>query len=182
MNHKDYIATLVIVLSMLLLSMAFTSTPPKFLPEVEAQQMSRDERNWEWVNHDSFGGSFNPQSQINEDNVEFLEMKWIFPYRGPDEIGPSGRGYGSGAAPLIVDGIVYVVMNDRRIIAMDADNGDVVWTSFYGMDIDRDTLPANHPFVQRPFAATICQAGGGVLPPMWGHGYPTHPRFDRQGD
>ena len=90
MNHKDYITTLVIVLSMLLLSMAFTSTPPKFLPEVEAQQMSRDERNWEWVNHDSFGGSFNPQSQINEDNVEFLEMKWLFPYRGPDEIGPSG--------------------------------------------------------------------------------------------
>ena len=40
----------------------------------------RAERNWEFVNHNSWGSNYSPQNDINKENVELLELKWIYPF------------------------------------------------------------------------------------------------------
>ncbi|MBM3898115.1 MAG: hypothetical protein FJ358_06300 [Thaumarchaeota archaeon] len=39
--------------------------------------------NWEWINYQPTGGSYSPQTQINKDNVQYLETKWVYPYTAP---------------------------------------------------------------------------------------------------
>ncbi len=86
--------------------------------------------NWVWVNYQPTGGSYSPQQQINADNVEFLELKWIFPYTSLDADNFfSSVQEGAQAPPLVIDGIVYVAKNDGRIHAVDALTGSEVWTS-----------------------------------------------------
>ena len=40
--------------------------------------------NWEWINYQPTGGSYSPQSDINKDNVQWLELNWIYPYVNQD--------------------------------------------------------------------------------------------------
>ncbi len=83
--------------------------------------------NWEWVNYQPNGGSYSPQQDINRENVEFLELQWIFPYVEVEcNIGFICQ-QGSSAPTLIVDGIVYVVKNTRSIHAIDARDGSELW-------------------------------------------------------
>ncbi len=62
--------------------------------------------NWEWINYQPTGGSYSPQQQINSDNVEFLELKWIFPYTSLTEDNFfSSVQEGAQAPPLVIDGM-----------------------------------------------------------------------------
>ena len=45
----------------------------------EAQQLSREMRNWEYLNHNSLGTNYNPQTIINKENIKHLELRWIYP-------------------------------------------------------------------------------------------------------
>jgi len=105
--------------------------------------------NWEMVNYGPLGGSYNPQTQITKDNVQYLETKWVFPYQRPTNPLPIGStSVGAGAASLIVDGVVYVSMNDRRILAVDATTGKLVWnTSAPGLINDRTKTLATYPWI-----------------------------------
>ncbi|MCS4538787.1 MAG: PQQ-binding-like beta-propeller repeat protein [Thaumarchaeota archaeon] len=105
--------------------------------------------NWEYVNYQQLGGSSNPQTQITKDNVQYLETKWILPYVRPPVPSKIGTGYGSGAAPLVVDGTVYVAMNDRRILAIDATTGKLLWNNTYGTSFDSAAHLAKYPFLSR---------------------------------
>ena len=76
--------TMILITSTLLLSGIF------FIKPVNAQggmgddsasgELTTEMRNWEMINHNNLGWSFNPQNVINRDNVNELGLKWIFPY------------------------------------------------------------------------------------------------------
>ena len=67
------------VISILVLSGILVAIPTT--PHVEAQaQLPKEQRNWEMTNYNALGWNSNPQTQINKDNVKFLELKWIFPF------------------------------------------------------------------------------------------------------
>ncbi|MCS4538154.1 MAG: PQQ-binding-like beta-propeller repeat protein [Thaumarchaeota archaeon] len=105
--------------------------------------------NWEFVNYQPTGGSYSPQNQINKDNVQYLETKWIYPYRDAVEKTTwTGVQRGSGAPVIIVDGTVYVLMSDRRILAIDAQNGRLLWNNTYGITWDAQAEVAKYPFLQ----------------------------------
>ncbi|MCS4537667.1 MAG: PQQ-binding-like beta-propeller repeat protein [Thaumarchaeota archaeon] len=88
--------------------------------------------NWEWINYQPTGGSYSPQNQINKGNVQFLETKWVFPFpHAPAITGRINEAYGAKAPTLIVDGIAYVAAQDRRIFAIDAGNGRLLWSNDY---------------------------------------------------
>jgi len=57
---------------------------------------------------------------------------------------------GSGAPVIIVDGNVYVLMNDHRILAIDAGTGKLIWNNTYGTTFDAVGEAAKYPFLQPP--------------------------------
>lgn len=111
--------------------------------------------NWEWVNYQPTGGAFSPQQEVNRDNVEFLEMKWIFPYTSIGDAHGFNRGgvvstpqEGAQTPPLVIDGIVYVAKNDGRMHAVDALDGSAVWESEGVSQIDWAALIVQYPYLE----------------------------------
>src|SRR3989304_1289773 len=101
--------------------------------QLEAQQLPREQRNWEYINHDAFGTNYNPQTQINKRNVQSLELKWTYQILPVSQQGAQLLGFpsiaeGSMSPPLVVDGIVYIVLNSKMVIALDAKTGKEIWS------------------------------------------------------
>ena len=98
----------------------------------------RAERNWEFVNHNSWGNNYSPQNDINKENVNMLELKWIYPFPPASEF----LRYQSGGIPfegvitppLIVDGNVFVSSNMRNVYSFDGKFGDLNWLNLYKHD------------------------------------------------
>jgi len=111
--------------------------------------------NWEYVNYQPTGGSYSPQTQINPSNVQYLETKWVYPYTAAPIasklLAPEAQ-QGSGAPVLVVDGVAYVLLSDRRILAIDATTGKLIWNNTYSLTIDWPAEIAKYPFLQQPRA------------------------------
>ena len=82
-------------------------------------------------NYDYRATGFNPQMQINKENVNDLELKWVHAWPLPEAIDGIEPRIGSIANPIIVDGVVYNRMEDLKISAVDAKTGEEIW-SFQG--------------------------------------------------
>src|SRR3990172_3993425 len=117
---------------LLALSSAMVNVPIRV---AEAQQVPGAD--WKYVNYDKFATGFNPQTQITKDNIQFLEIKWIYPFpHAPASVGGYGpAGQGAISIPLVVDGVLYEVTNYGDVIAFEASTGKVVW--LHTMKINR---------------------------------------------
>ena len=87
--------------------------------------------NWEWVNYQPTGGSYSPQTQINKDNIQYIETKWIYPIPRAGADSKRAVAYGAITPPLIVDGTVYFSSRDKRVYALDAATGRQIWVNNY---------------------------------------------------
>ena len=113
------------------------------------QELTRAMSNWDMINYGQYGRSHSPQSIINQDNADNLEMKWIYPY--PPTTYPtipgSIRTYaGSGSPVLIVDGVAYSATNQRALVAVDAASGSLIWNNVVAYD--NDVLQQTYPHVK----------------------------------
>ena len=102
-------------------------------------------------NYDYRATGFNPQTQINKDNVNDLELKWVHAWPLPESIDGIEPRVGSIANPIIVDGIVYNRMEDLRISAIDAKTGKEIWSFqadpyLVNIEIAKRDLPVNVDF------------------------------------
>ena len=102
-------------------------------------------------NYDYRATGFNPQTQINKDNVKNLELKWVHAWPLPESIDGIEPRVGSIANPIIVDGIVYNRMEDLRISAIDAKTGKEIWSFqadpyLVNIEIAKRDLPVNLDF------------------------------------
>ena len=79
--------------------------------------------NWESVGGDRACTRFSTLDQINRDNVGQLKVAWE--YRTGEVI--DGKGSTIECTPLIVEGIMYVTTANRRVVALDAATGKVIW-------------------------------------------------------
>ncbi|MBI4257358.1 MAG: hypothetical protein HY619_00230 [Thaumarchaeota archaeon] len=124
------------------------SLVPSAVKPAEAQaQLPANERNWEKKNHDEWSSNSNPQKQITRDNIQHLELKWVYPI--PDSaaaratlVGVSfaaGGAEGGETPPLVVDGIAYMMTNYRQISAINAKTGKTLWVYRHTANISRDT-------------------------------------------
>ncbi len=122
-----FIVTILIASSVI--AFPYTARP------AEAQQVQG--KNWQYVNYDKLATGFNPQTQITKDNIQFLEIKWVYPFpQAPTTLGGYPvRGPGAISTPLVVDGILYEVTNYGDVIALDAATGKLVWR--YTMVLNR---------------------------------------------
>ena len=110
--------------------------------------------NWEFINYQPTGGSYSPQFEINNENAQWLEMKWLFPYPTNDFSWGNSQA-GSSAPVLIVDGVVYVSKNSRAIHAVDAKTGEEVYFTDEPANLwDGPAITAEYPFFQSAYGHT----------------------------
>jgi len=82
--------------------------------------------NGEWGAYGGDGGStrYSPLDQISRDNIGDLRVAWVWK---SDSLLPDAQA-GSETTPLMVDGVLYFTMDQRRyVIAADAGTGETLW-------------------------------------------------------
>ncbi|MDA4118680.1 MAG: hypothetical protein OK455_10090, partial [Thaumarchaeota archaeon] len=85
--------------------------------------------NWAAPDGNQFNQNYNPQNQINASNAQYLGLSWLFPLpTHPTALVSVSGGLGVDTAPLIINGTVYAVTQYDQAFALNAANGDVVWT------------------------------------------------------
>ena len=145
MNHRNWLALAAVLLGYLLVASTMMFAAP--IGSAEGQNnLSREERNWEFINHNRFGTNHNPQTQINKENAQYIELKWVAPIPSTNQFGAGswGNAEGSQAPQLVVDGVVFNVLNRKSILAYDAATGEVVWQwehPEYDQDAARKEFP-----------------------------------------
>ncbi|MBI2126228.1 MAG: hypothetical protein HYU02_02805, partial [Thaumarchaeota archaeon] len=146
-GRSAVMAALVLLIPVLMFG-SISSLVPSTIKPAEAQaQLPVEERNWERKNHDGSASNFSPQKQITKDNIQHLELKWIYPV--PDSgaaratlIGvalAAGGSEGGETPPLVVDGINYMMTNFRQISAINAKTGKTLWVDRHTANITKDT-------------------------------------------
>jgi outer membrane protein assembly factor BamB len=114
---------------------------------IYAEPVATSAEDWQYTNSNSWAWSYSPQTQINRDNVDQLEVKWIFPLAprasAPAAIQSLAMNEGTQTPPLVVDGKVFVTTNYLRTHAVDALTGRQLWTHNYVIDVAdvKDRLP-----------------------------------------
>jgi quinoprotein glucose dehydrogenase len=94
---------------------------------------------WSSYGRDPGGSRYSPLKAINRDNVQRLEVAWV--YRtgdwsdGEDKFGTTSA---FEATPLLVDGTLYLASPFNRIIALDPATGIEKWTFDPKIDLSAD--------------------------------------------
>ena len=99
-------------------------------------------QNWEYVNGNSWAQNYSPNDQINVQNADQVEVKWIFSLAGKaasmDFIVNDVRGGGEGSStpPVVANGRVFIQTNYMRTVAVDAASGKLEWDHDYVIDME----------------------------------------------
>ena len=118
------------IITILLLLLLF----PTSVIQVTAQN---DAFNWEHPAFDRTNTGFSPQTQINKDNIQDLEIQWTFQVPGywGDAGGAPGEfnfeiphvPTGVQTVPLVVNGIVYIASEFNVLYALKAEDSQLLW-------------------------------------------------------
>jgi hypothetical protein len=80
-----------------------------------------NKNNWIMTNHDIFGTRSSNQTMIGKDNVDKLQVKWVF-----------SDSAGIEQPPLVIGDRVYVQDNKAIVFAFDAKSGLNIWKTKIG--------------------------------------------------
>lgn len=81
--------------------------------------------NWPVYGGNNAGNRYSPLTQINKNNVGYLEVAWT--YDTGENSDSSERGYEIQCQPIIVDGILYATTPQLKAFAVKADTGEEIW-------------------------------------------------------
>ncbi|MBL1258846.1 PQQ-dependent dehydrogenase, methanol/ethanol family [Methylocystis sp. Sn-Cys] len=93
-------------------------------PNKRLADLATDARNWPMAARDYANTRYSALDQITVDNVSQLKLSWSFSV---------GANRGQEAAPLVIDGMMYVVSpydgpNPNQVYALDATSGELKWS------------------------------------------------------
>ena len=92
------------------------------------QQAEKEPQNW-LTYYGNYGAwSYSPLQQVTRENVAQLVPVWAFPAGGPTN--PSLRA-GLEAAPLVVDGVLYLAGMQNNVYTVEAATGRRLWNYIY---------------------------------------------------
>ena len=114
-----------------------------YRPVDDQMLLDPDPSDWLMINRTYDQQRFSPLEQINRDNVSQLSLAWA-------------RGLALGTqetVPLVHDGVLYVVQPGASVLAVDATNGDEIWT--YYRELSGEAVQ----FVGRPETARTKNLG-----------------------
>src|ERR1700730_16992315 len=113
-------------------SASFLLVPASAAPNsvAAATPLSSQEANWASPDGNALNQNYNPQTQVNSSNVQYLGLSWLFPLpTHPTALLNVGGGLGVDSAPLIINGTIYMVTQADQAFALNAANGNVIWTT-----------------------------------------------------
>ncbi len=110
-----------------------------FLPAmVYAAPQATSEKDWQYTDGNSWAWNYSPETQINKNNVQNLEVKWVFPIgtkaSAPAVLPTANLGEGSTTPPIVKDGKVFITTKYLKTYAIDAKTGQQIWTHDYKVD------------------------------------------------
>ncbi|MBI2937168.1 MAG: hypothetical protein HYY22_03085 [Thaumarchaeota archaeon] len=136
---------------------------------VYAAPLANNSKDWQHIEGNSWGWNYSPQTQINKDNVNQLEVKWIAPIPGvasrPAGLQSISLGEGISAPLLIHGGKVAGVTNFLKTLQYDMVTGQLLWTNDYTVDVTKEItrlpLQASQPL--HLHGTRYWEAGNAVL-------------------
>jgi len=93
-----------------------------FTPVTDAMLENPDPADWPMHRRNYYGHSFSPLDQITTENAGNLTLEWVWNMHEGD----------SEPAPLVYDGIMYLINPGNVIQALDAATGDLIWENWAG--------------------------------------------------
>ena len=138
MNHRLLYLLLALPFSAVMAADAGNVTDARVLAE------SGNGENWFLKGGNFRGEHFSPLNEIRDDNVDQLSLAWAVDLPVPD---------GTPTTPIVVDGVIYIGGAYSKVIAVDANNGDLLWS--YESDVRKS-------FAQNPRLGWISRANRGV--------------------
>src|SRR6267154_2825948 len=93
------------------------------------EHADKEPQNWLTFYGNYRGWSYSPLNQISRENVKRIVPVWAFPAGYPT--GTAGLRPGLEAAPLVVDGVLYLEGMQNNVYAIDAATGRSIWTYEY---------------------------------------------------
>jgi outer membrane protein assembly factor BamB len=136
-----------ISLTLILAILSFSTIIPAL---AYAQPIGNTAAEWQYPNGNSWAQTYSPQTDINRDNIDDLEVKWIFPLNEknvPEALRSTLTGAGSATPPIVADGKVFVTTQYLRTYGIDADDGSFIWSHDYTLNVDEieERLPVLLP-------------------------------------
>ena len=93
------------------------------------EHSDKEPQNWLTFYGNYRGWSYSQLNQISRDNVKRIAPVWAFPAGFPT--GTAGLRPGLEAAPLVVDGVLFLEGMQNNVYAIDAATGKSLWTYEY---------------------------------------------------
>lgn len=93
-----------------------------FTPVTDAMLENPDPADWPMHRRNYYGHSFSPLDQITTENAGNLTLEWVWNMHEGD----------SEPAPVVYDGIMYLINPGNVIQALDAATGDLIWENWAG--------------------------------------------------
>jgi alcohol dehydrogenase (cytochrome c) len=97
-----------------------------FVPVTDAMLREPDAGNWTMIRRDYSATSYSPLSQISADNVDLLQLAWIWPMRDSGTNQP---------APLAYNGTIYLANTGGIVQALDGRSGELIWEYRVGAEV-----------------------------------------------
>ena len=93
-----------------------------FTPLTEELLRNPDPADWPMHRRNFYGHSYSPLDEINTDNVKNLRLEWVWNMHEGD----------SEPAPLVYNGIIYLINPGNVIQALDGKTGELIWEHWTG--------------------------------------------------
>ena len=147
---KSFLASISVSLLFLLSCVsvpAVVAAPNRAAAAPAATPLTTLQANWAAADGNQFNWNYNPQTQINSSNAQYLSLNWLFPLpTHPTALLSVAAGLGVDSAPLIINGTIYAVSQYGQVFAINAANGNQLWT---------DVLPLTPTSVQGLSVGTL---------------------------
>jgi alcohol dehydrogenase (cytochrome c) len=89
-----------------------------YTPVSDARLKNPEDANWPMIRRTYDGWGYSPLAQLTASNVKRLRPAWVF---------STGMTSGHEAAPLVNNGVMFVVTPGGQVIAIDATSGLLLW-------------------------------------------------------
>ena len=97
-------------------------TVENFVPVTDEMLANPAPGDWPAIRRDSMAHSYSPLDQINADNVKDLKLEWVWSMKDGD----------SEPAPIVYNGVIYLINPSNIIQAIEADTGELIWEHHSG--------------------------------------------------
>ncbi len=146
MLNRIFVQVLIVVINMSICASSATAegnvTNQRVLEEAATGE------NWFLKGGNFRGEHFSPLTQVNDENISDLGLEWAADLPTLD---------GISTTPIVIDGVIYLSGAFSIVFAVDAKNGELLWT--YDPEV-------RNAFVEKPRLSWISRVNRGVA--VWG--------------